>query len=156
MGNASTSHSYSKISAKIYPQFWKPNPITILSNFENQKLKTHLFSSFFSFSQIAKSPLPILPLWDQTSLYGYWTSMENSPLNLPTILQPNSLICQPQTDVRWKKIWKLKYPKRIKRITFSATSLVPKRYNFVNFSLCVWVRVSFGFGFWIFSPYLLR
>ena len=103
MGNASTSHSY-LISAKISPQFWKPNPITILPNSKNRKLKTHLFSTFF-LPPNCKISSPILPLRDHTSLYGYRTSMENYPLNLPTILQPNSLICQPQTDVRWKKLW---------------------------------------------------
>ncbi|KAF3949515.1 hypothetical protein CMV_024622 [Castanea mollissima] len=52
--------------------------------------------------------------------------MDNFPLNLPTILQPNSLIRQPQTDVSWKKFWKLKVPERIKRITSSVASLIPK------------------------------
>ena len=144
MCNASTAHSNPKFQLKFLP------------NFENQKLNTHLFFTLLLPPNHKISSLPILPSWDQTSFYGYQTPMENISLNQPTILQPNSLIPQPQTNVSWKKLWKLKAPERIKKITSSATLLIPKRYNSVNFYLCVWVRVLFGLGFWIFSPYLLR
>ena len=72
--------------------------------------------------------------------------MENSPLNLPTILQPTHWYANHKLMLAGKSFGSSK-PLRIKRITSSAASLIPKRYNSVNFCLCVWARVLFGLGF---------